>query len=92
MSGLLSCYRVISSNNSSSYEFSSVVDGRTFSLKFFFSNFCPFTIAISVPESQKSHGYAGITREEGLQNEQSVRKVSCQRTTEYILNTDITKN
>ena len=32
-------------------------------------------------ELQKSHGYAGITREEGLQNEQSVRKVSCQHTT-----------
>ena len=33
------------------------------------------------PELQKSHGYAGITREEGLQNGQSVRKVSCQHTT-----------
>ena len=32
-------------------------------------------------ELQKSHGYAGITREEGLQNGQSVRKVSCQHTT-----------
>ena len=32
------------------------------------------------PELQKSHGYAGITREEGLQNRQSVRKVSCQHT------------
>ena len=30
---------------------------------------------------QKGHGYAGITREEGLQNGQSVRKVSCQHTT-----------
>ena len=29
----------------------------------------------------KSHGYAGITREEGLQNGQSLRKVSCQHTT-----------
>ena len=34
-----------------------------------------------VPELQKSHGYAGITREEGLQTGQSVRKVSCQHTT-----------
>ena len=32
------------------------------------------------PELQKSHGYAGITREEGLQNGQSVRKVSCHHT------------
>ena len=32
-------------------------------------------------ELQKSHGYAGIAREEGLQNGQSVRKVSCQHTT-----------
>ena len=32
-------------------------------------------------ELQKSHGYSGITREEGLQNGQSVRKVSCQHTT-----------
>ena len=32
-------------------------------------------------ELQKSHGYAGITREEGLQHGQSVRKVSCQHTT-----------
>ena len=32
----------------------------------------------SSSELQKSHGYAGITREEGLQNEQSVSKVSCQ--------------
>ena len=31
-------------------------------------------------ELQKSHGYAGITREEGLQNGQSVRKVSRQHT------------
>ena len=29
-------------------------------------------------ELQKSHGYAGVTHEEGLQNGQSVRKVSCQ--------------
>ena len=32
-------------------------------------------------ELQKSHGYAGITREEGLKNGQSARKVSCQHTT-----------
>ena len=36
---------------------------------------------LPIPELQKSHGYAGITREEGLQNGQSVRKVSCQYTT-----------
>ena len=32
------------------------------------SHSCPF------PELQKSHGCAGITREEGLQNGQSLRK------------------
>ena len=32
-------------------------------------------------ELQKSHGYAGITREEGLQNGQTLRQVSCQNTT-----------
>ena len=32
-------------------------------------------------ELQKSHGRADITREEGLQNGQSVRKVSCQHAT-----------
>ena len=42
-------------------------------------------------ELQKRHGYAGITREEGLQNGQAVRKVSCQHTTYCILNTNIKK-
>ena len=42
-------------------------------------------------ELQKSHGYAGITREKGLQTGQSVRKVSCQHTTYCILNTNIKK-
>ena len=32
-------------------------------------------------ELQKSHGYAGVTREKGLQNGKSVRKVSRQHTT-----------
>ena len=43
------------------------------------------------PELQKSHRYAGITREEGLQNGQPVRKVSCQHTRYCILNTNIKK-
>ena len=30
------------------------------------------------PELQKSHRYVGMTREEGLQNGQSVREASCQ--------------
>ena len=32
-------------------------------------------------ELQKSYGYAGITREEGFQNGQSVKMVSCQHIT-----------
>ena len=39
------------------------------------------TILFLETELQKSHGCAGITREEGLQNGQSMRKVSCQHTT-----------
>ena len=44
-------------------------------------NLLPLIISDISAELQKSHGYAGITREEGLQNGQSVRKVSCQHTT-----------
>ena len=39
---------------------------------------------------QKATGMRDL-REEGLQNGQSVRKVSCQHTTRCILNTNITK-
>ena len=53
-------------------------------------------VQIKIPfsaELQKSRGYAGITREEGLKNEQSVRKVSCQQVLHNvaIINTNITK-
>ena len=38
-------------------------------------------IRLTSTELQKSHGYAGITGEEGLHNGQSLRRVSCQDTT-----------
>ena len=40
-----------------------------------------FKNEIFITELKKRHGYAGITREEGLQNEQSLRQVSCRHTT-----------
>ena len=51
-----------------------------------------YTYTNNTKDTERSHGYGGITREEGLQNKQSVRMVSCQHTTECILNTNITKN
>ena len=46
-----------------------------------FTALFPVVEYLKTSELQKSHGYAGITREEGLQNGQSVRKVSCQHAT-----------
>ena len=40
-----------------------------------------FAVRLTSTELQKSHGYAGITCEEGLQNGQSLRRVLCQDTT-----------
>ena len=37
-------------------------------------------INCTAAELQKSHGFAGITREKGLESGPSVRKVSCQDT------------
>ena len=58
------------------------IGSKIFSLQWHFKNdhCCNRNGWIRPEYLQKSHGYAGITREEGLQNGQSVRKALCQHT------------
>ena len=54
---------------------------KSFAFNFYvIAYFLTKIIQAHFPELQKSDGYAGITREEGLQNGQSARKVSCHHT------------